>query len=223
MRTSSVTTTDFVTGRDGAGSRRANPASSWRRVLPIPALVAVLLAVLLIGGASPASAAYLHTTVTGEYGKEGPKASGVGNGCNIAYQAAQHRLYLFADEKIYGLNRTAPGTVSPIGGTFPISAGINSFCGDRDLVVDNSGTGSAGNIYAVPSNTNIYGWGPAGLAPLDDRRRRRNLWGRRHQHGGNLGRKLQRPIGQEIQLQRRGTRVALDQHKLLQARDRPHE
>ena len=165
MRTSSVTATDFVSGRMGAGSRRANVASSWRRVLPIPALVAALLAVLLIGGASPASAAYLHTTVTGEYGKEGPKASGVGNGCNIAYQAAQHRLYLFADEKIYGLNRTAPGTVSPVGGTFPISAGINSFCGDRDLVVDNSGTGSAGNIYAVPSNTNIYGWGPAG-SPL---------------------------------------------------------
>jgi hypothetical protein len=123
-----------------------------------------LLAAALIGGASPASAAYLHTTVTGEYGKEGPKASGLGNGCNLAYQAAEHRLYYFADEKIYGLNRTAPGTVSPIGAGFPISAGIGSSCGDRDLAVDNSGTGSAGNIYAVPSNTSIYGWLPSGSA-----------------------------------------------------------
>ena len=65
--------------------------------------------------------------------------------------------------------------------------------------------------------------GAGRLAPLDDRCRRRNVWGRRHQHGGNLGRRLRRPIGQEIQLQRGGSRVTLDQHKLLQARDRPHE
>jgi hypothetical protein len=139
-------------------------APATRRLRTILALAGLAVVSTLALGASQASAAYLHTTVTGEYGKEGPKASGVSGGCNLAYQTATHHLYYFADEKIYGLNRTAPGTVAPLGGGFPISAGINSSCGDRDMTVDNSGTSSAGNIYAVPSSTSIYRWSPSGSA-----------------------------------------------------------
>jgi hypothetical protein len=145
-------------------SGQGSGAPATRRLRTVLGLAAIAIASTLALGASQASAAYLHTTVTGEYGKEGPKASGLGNGCNLAYQSATHHLYYFADEKIYGLNRTAPGTVSPLGGGFPINAGIGSSCGDRDMAVDNSGTASDGNIYAVPSSTSIYGWNSSGGA-----------------------------------------------------------
>jgi hypothetical protein len=114
--------------------------------------------------ASPADAAE-HLLVTGEYGKEGPKATGLGNGCRIGYDSASERLYLYSDSKIYGLQRSGPGTASPLGGGFPINlGGLSSSCGDRDLTVDNSSTGSAGRIYITPSNALIYGYNPSGTA-----------------------------------------------------------
>jgi hypothetical protein len=141
---------------DGSGA----PAIG-RRVLLRLALAAALLTVgFLLVASSPARAAE-HVTVTGEYGKEGPKAGGIGNGCNIAWQGASNRLYLLADNKIYGLNKTAPGSVTPVGGSFPLNT-QNSSCGDRELAVDNSGAGSNGNIYMVPSNNNIYGYNSSG-------------------------------------------------------------
>jgi hypothetical protein len=129
-------------------------------------LLAVAVALLAVS-ATPAFGAYLHTTVTGEYGKEGPKAGGLGSGCRIGWQASSQRLYLYSDTKIYGLQRTAPGSVTKLGGNFPVAlpAGTNSTCGDRDLAVDNSGTGSAGNIYVTPSNPpTIYGYDSTGVA-----------------------------------------------------------
>jgi hypothetical protein len=65
------------------------------------------------------------------------------------------------------VQRTSPGSVTGLAGNFPIALpGLNSSCGDRDLGVDNSGTGSAGNIYVVPSSPgNIYGYDSSG-APL---------------------------------------------------------
>jgi hypothetical protein len=121
------------------------------------AVLAVLITSLIGIAASPASAAE-HTTVTGEYGKEGPKASGIGNGCRIAYRSSTERIYLLSDEKIYGLQRSGPGSVAPLGGSFPIAAGYSSSCGDRDLDVDQA----SGNIFAVPSSTQIHGYGPTG-------------------------------------------------------------
>jgi hypothetical protein len=118
----------------------------------------MLIAVLLVFASSAGAAE--HLTVTGEYGKEGPKASGIGNGCRIAYQSSSDRIYLLSDEKIYGLQRSGPGSVAPLGGAFPISAPYSSFCGDRDLDVDQT----SGNIFAVPSSTQIYGYAPTGGA-----------------------------------------------------------
>ncbi|HEX6229052.1 MAG TPA: hypothetical protein VFZ41_06260, partial [Solirubrobacterales bacterium] len=143
---------------------RARSAVTDGRLAARLGLLCVLVASFLALSTAPAPAAYLHTTVTGEYGKEGPTASGTGNGCNVEFHDASNRIYFLADGNIYGLERTAPGTVTPLGGSFPINAGITSFCGDRDLAVDNSAAASSGNIYATPSNTNIYGWGSGGSA-----------------------------------------------------------
>ena len=120
-------------------------------------IVLVLTAALVAVFATAAQAAYVHTNVTGEYGKEGPKAGGIGNGCRIAYQSANHRLYLYSDNKLYGLNRTAPGTVSPLAG-FPVEAslGKESTCGDRDFDVDNTNGASKNNLYPTPRPHHLW-------------------------------------------------------------------
>ena len=125
-------------------------------------LVAIVTALLAVA-ATPALGAYIHTTVTGEYGKDGPKASGLGNGCSIAWHASDARIYLLTENKVYGLHRTAPGSVTSVGGTFPF-ASQNSACGDRDLAVDNSATATNGNIYMVPSSQSIFGYDATGTA-----------------------------------------------------------
>ncbi len=128
------------------------------------ALGAVLVAALVMAvAATPSFGAYVHTIVTGEYGKGGSKSTGLGEGCSIAYQSANHRLYIYSDEKIYGLDRTAQGSVSPLAG-FPVPVGLTSRCGDRDMTVDNTNGSSKNNIYLTPSNTTIYGYNAAGAA-----------------------------------------------------------
>jgi hypothetical protein len=148
-----------------AGDSRPSAIRSCRKAFRL-GLLSLLASALLATASTPARGAYLHTTVVGEYGKEGPKATGLGTGCRIGWHAATQRLYLYSDTKIYGLQRTGTGTVTPLAGGFPIALpGIQSSCGDRDLGVDNSATGSAGNIYVTPSNPpNIYGYNSSGAA-----------------------------------------------------------
>ena len=125
-------------------------------------IVLVLAAALAAALAGSAQAAYVHTNITGEYGKEGPKSSGVGSGCRLGYQSANHRLYLYSDNKIYGLNRTAPGTVSTIPG-FPVEANLGKDgCNDRDFDVDNTNGATKNNLYAAPSTESIYGFNSSG-------------------------------------------------------------
>ena len=122
----------------------------------IALILASLLASFFAFAVSPAEAAYIHTTVTGEYGKEGPKSTGIGSGCHIGYQSATQRLYLSSDNKIYGLQRTGPGSVTQLAG-FPVEA-VDSTCGFPDFEVDNSPGASKGNLYAViNSGGAIYG------------------------------------------------------------------
>jgi hypothetical protein len=136
----------------------------WRglkRLALIAILAASSFAVLVV----PASAGE-HLVIGGEYGKEGPKATGLGtspSGCAIGYQSSEGRLFLLSAGKIWGLLRSGPGSVSPLGGSFPVTTGINTSCGDRDLEVDNSSTGTKGRIYAIPSSpATVYAWSPAG-------------------------------------------------------------
>jgi hypothetical protein len=127
------------------------------RVLSVAALAAATLAI----AAAPAPAAYIHPNVTGEYGKEGPKASGLGSGCRISYNKASQRLFVFSDGKVYGLHVTPPGTATPLGGTFPFNTEIGTSCGEPDMDVE---SGGAGNIYAVQSTGigKVYGWDSTG-------------------------------------------------------------
>ena len=158
MRTPSTTAPDFVSCRAG---------TACPRLIPVPVSISVALVLLLASllvAVSSASAAE-HVIVTGEYGKEGPKATGLGTGpqgCRLAYQSETQRLYLFSEEKIFGLQRTGAGSVSPLGGSFPITTGINSGCGDPDMDVDNSGGASKNSLYAVPSSSSIFGWSSTG-------------------------------------------------------------
>jgi hypothetical protein len=128
-----------------------------RRIFAPLALLAV------IGGmaAAPALAAE-HLTITGEYGKDGPKATGIGSGCHLAYDSSSEHLYLAADGKIYGL-AVSGGTATPLGGNFPFDTGINTACGEPDIEVDHAGSG---NIYGVQSGSagQIFGWNSSGNA-----------------------------------------------------------
>jgi hypothetical protein len=127
-------------------------------------IVLVLAATMVAVFAGSAEAAYVHTNVTGEYGKEGnAKLGGVGTGCRLAYQSANHRLYLYSDNKIYGLNRTAPGTVSTIPG-FPVEANLGKDgCNDRDFDVDNTNGASKNNLYPTPSTEFLYAFNASGV------------------------------------------------------------
>ncbi|MGA8744428.1 MAG: hypothetical protein WB507_01010 [Solirubrobacterales bacterium] len=125
------------------------------------AAIAVGLLLLLVLPVSQSFASE-HTEVTGEYGKEGPKSSGLGVGCHLGYNGSTGHLYLAADGKIYGL-AVSSGSATPLGGKFPVTTGISTGCGEPDIEVESSG---AGNIYGVQSGGNgeIYGWDSSGNA-----------------------------------------------------------
>ncbi len=120
----------------------------------------MLVLLLLLALPATPSFASEHTEITGEYGKEGPKSSGLGEGCRLAYNGSAERLYLAADGKVYGL-AVSPGSATPLGGKFPFNTEISTGCGEPDMEVDSSG---GGNIYAVQSGGagQIFGWDSSG-------------------------------------------------------------
>jgi hypothetical protein len=138
-----------------------------------PAIVgSVFLAAiaLLALSASTALGVYVHRDITGEYGKGGPKATQLGTGCKIDYHEASGRIYLFSDQQIYALERTGPGSVTPVGGGFPAptSSGSSECTSAADLEVDQS----TGRIFPVPtvggfpgSPSQLFAYTPAG-APV---------------------------------------------------------
>ncbi len=139
-------------GKQGTGGTDSHRASARLALVAVAAL-------LMLGCSAAPALASTHAAITGEYGKEGPASTGLGDGCRLAYQSSSQHLYLLADQKIYGL-AVSPGSATPLGGSFPVSAGLNSFCGDPGIDVNQAN----GNIFAVPSNQNIYGFSGAGTA-----------------------------------------------------------
>lgn len=152
-----------------AASRSGAPISATPQA-PARSRMAVRLAALCISALAlmtlPAATSFAseHLVVTGEYGKEGPAATGLGDGCRIAYHAPN--LYFNADEKIYGLY-ISPGSVSPLSAGsatplsgFPVTTGLRSTCGDPDFEVS-----PLGDIFAAPDSQSIYGWNVTG-API---------------------------------------------------------
>jgi phosphodiesterase/alkaline phosphatase D-like protein len=119
----------------------------------------VLLAALALS-AAPASAEYIHGPSSAEFGPTGGSSPGFGNLNTIVYQQAEKKLYALADNSIYGFSNPSAGTLTPLGGSFPI--GVSSSSQDSDIAVDNSATGSAGHIIYNADGPNIVGFTSGG-------------------------------------------------------------
>jgi hypothetical protein len=150
-----------VESRFAGSALRADSAAVLRRSLSGLGVLGALLGSLIVF--APSASAAEHNTVTGEYGKEGPKATGLGDGCRLAFQSVNQRLYLLSNNSVYGLQRSGPGSVAPLGGAFPFGVSRGD-CGDPGLAVDNTGGASSNNLFYVPSNETIFGFNPAGSA-----------------------------------------------------------
>ena len=128
-------------------ARTAVPASCGRKLRRSLGTLSLVLALGLVASAGTASAENIHTTNVGSYGKEATATTGTGSSCRITYQAAEKRLYLLSDAKIYGLEISSPGTAVQLPG-YPLSPGIGSaFCTGSDIQVDNTSGPSKGRYY----------------------------------------------------------------------------
>lgn len=128
-------------------ARTAVLAGRGRNLRRVLGALSLALALGLIGGAGAAFAENIHTANVGSYGKEAEASTGTGNSCRITYQAAEKRLYLLSDSKIYGLEITSPGTAVQLPG-YPLSPEIGfPFCTGSDIQVDNTNGPSKGRYY----------------------------------------------------------------------------
>ncbi len=134
----------------------SGPLRSLRALALLTGTVASVLAIW----AAPASAEYIHGPSSAEYGPNGTSSPGFGNLNTLAYQQAEKKLYVLADNSIYGFSNPSAGTLTPLGGSFPI--GVSSSSQDSDIAVDNSATGSAGHIIYNADGPNIVGFSSAG-------------------------------------------------------------
>ena len=170
----------------------ARPTLSGSGALPSPRplalLTAAVVAVLAIWSA-PASAEYIHGPSSAEFGPTGASSPGFGNLNTLVYQQTEKKLYALADNSIYGFGNPSAGTLTPLGGSFPI--GVSSSSQDSDIAVDNSATGSAGHIIYNADGPNIVGYSSAGSSlGIHDQHRQRELRRRRRQRRPYLGRQL---------------------------------
>jgi hypothetical protein len=139
---------------------RAASNTGLRRVLLLAALVVSIFAAWA-SAAGTASAELRHLTATAEFGPDGTSATSFGNIKSLAYQQANDQLFVLdAVGGIVGLNRSAPGALTPLGGAFPI--GLPSLGSEPDLAVDNTAGGTAGNLYLAPDGPTISSYGPNG-------------------------------------------------------------
>ena len=157
MRTPSTTASDFDSCRAGSASAGGTfrspvrtlataggssaPASRRRGV----AGAFLIGCFFLLFAAVPAFAANEHTTITGEYEKQGP-GTGLGEGGQVAFDPINDYLYLCADERYYRLHRPGHGAADPAG-TVGRPGPFSTTCADFD--VDDSATASAGNVLSV--------------------------------------------------------------------------
>jgi hypothetical protein len=124
------------------------------------ALLALLsFTVLAVDAGDALAVEYGHTVVTGEYGREGPKSPGA-YGCVIAFQSAENKLYVMQGESIYGMQWNGPGSVTALGGNFPLhNTNAECYGAQPDFTVDQTN----GNIYQTPVyEPHLYGWDKTG-------------------------------------------------------------
>jgi hypothetical protein len=137
-------------------------SGSCRGLVARGALVALLAAstLLALNAGEALAVEYGHTVVTGEYGNTG-SGTETGDGCLIAYQSAEDKLYFMGDESLYGLNWNGVGSVTPITGNFPITGVTNARCyeGEPGFTVDQTN----GNLYQTGVYApHLFGWNSLG-------------------------------------------------------------
>ena len=158
------------------------------------AAIAVGLLLLLVLPVSQSFASE-HTEVTGEYGKEGPKSSGLGVGCHLGYNGSTGHLYLAADGKIYGLAdqlwlgnparrqiprsapESAPNAANPTSKSKARAPATSTASSPEAAAKSMAGTRAA-TPSATPWPVSVPGGG-------------RNLWRRRRPGRWTMGRRLQ--------------------------------
>lgn len=150
------------TGRGVAFDTAKNRARRSRRLRCALGSSALAL-VLVFAAVGTAAAEDIHTTPTGEYGKEAVASSGTGTSCRITYQEAEKRLYLLSDGEVYGLEISSPGTAAEISG-YPISSGLGNdlYCGNNDIQVDNTNGPSKGRYYTTHGGSELTAFNPDG-------------------------------------------------------------
>jgi phosphodiesterase/alkaline phosphatase D-like protein len=145
------------------GNAGGSSAPARRRTLVPGGLLVALVAAACALFAAPASAQLAHPGVSYEFGRDGTAATNFsGAKSGLAFQQADDRLYVAAEEKINAFSVSSPGTVTPVGGSFPFASGGTYSSG---IAVDNTAGASAGNLY-LSYNTSTKGWDES-LTPLE--------------------------------------------------------
>ncbi len=113
---------------------------------------------------------FTHPEVT-SFGPDGSAASSFSELDQLGFDQAAQKLYALDDKTpgIYGFDASAPPAFPGLGGFTPLGTAPTGEPSDGEgpgLAVDNSGLGSAGNLYLASRSTDLlYGFGPS-AAPL---------------------------------------------------------
>lgn len=142
-------------------SARSTGRVTHRCARRLPLALSALLGALALA-AAPASAAYIHGPYSAEYGPTGAASPGFSTMSSLAYQQAEKKLYVLADFGIYGFSNPSQGTLTPLGGSFPLS--VSSSYSQSDVAVDNSAGATAGHIIYNSENQSIVGYTSAGAS-----------------------------------------------------------
>lgn len=125
----------------------------FESTLRIAAGLALSLLAVFAFAAVPASAAYLHPTSTGAFGPDGTESTTFTGWGQVAIDQAGDHLFVhdLFENKVYGFDLA--NSNAPLGGHFPLS--VSPGGEHLDLAVDNTGLGTAGNLYFLAeSNSN---------------------------------------------------------------------
>jgi hypothetical protein len=146
--------------------RRSTPSTGLRRPLRLAAILALALVAWALA-ANPASAKYTHPSVAAEFGPDGTSATSFGGSIyTLVYQQSAHKLFVLDrgnTSSVSGFSHPSPGTFTPLGGAFPFTVSLNG--GDPDLALDNSASGTAGDLYLAPDASAFGSYDSSG-APL---------------------------------------------------------
>ena len=156
MNAPSTTAQDFDScRRDSAGTcgNALGTALAPSRVHSILSALAATLLITVAGIAvihpAPAAAVYAHPEAKASFGSDGTSGTTISQIRALAYQQTTKRLYVMSGgspTQLHALTFNAPGTYTPLGGSFPLALPYTG-ANQADIGVDNTSNASAGNLY----------------------------------------------------------------------------